>query len=292
VLFSTNHITDIKKSAIAFLTDLYPLREAENMVNLLIEFYLGLSRVEQQFQKERRLSESELQNIHQALQRLHDAEPIQYVLGATQFCGLHIAVGPEVLIPRPETEELVEKILQENEGNQTAVLDVGTGSGCIALALKNAWRQSLVTAIDVSAQSLELARRNARHNKLEVNFKRCDILEWSSCRFLFETQFQLLVSNPPYVMQKEKENMRPNVLQHEPPLALFVPDNDPLIFYRRIKELADRTLAPGGKIYLEINEQLARETAALFPFAMYEKPAIMKDIHGKNRFLRVVKRLF
>ena len=280
----------IKKEATDSLSGLYPQHEAENMVNLLIRHYFGMSRAGQQLQRDKRLSESELLTFHKAMERLIAAEPIQYVLGSTEFYGLTMEVDPAVLIPRPETEELVDRVIKENPVETRTVLDVGTGSGCIALALKSVLKQSSITAIDISEKALAIARRNAAELDLDIEFRVCDILETEECHTMLGKKFQIIVSNPPYVLQKEKEQMAANVLRYEPGLALFVDDNDPLLYYRKIVEFADKALVSGGKLYFEINEKYARETAALFPREMFYPAEIFVDLRGKERIVRAQKR--
>jgi len=272
---------------VTLISGLYPQCEAENMANMLIRHCSGLSRAMQQIQVDKRLSGPELLMMHKAVNRLLTAEPIQYVLGSTEFCGLELEVSPEVLVPRPETEELVDIIIKDNQNRKVDILDVGTGSGCIALALKNRLAHSRVTAIDVSEKALALARKNARNHKLAVEFRHCNILDTELCLNKLERKFHIIVSNPPYVLQKEKEQMGDNVLRYEPHLALFVEDDDPLLFYRKIRLFAAQSLKHGGKLYFEINENYAVETASLFDKNTFYTPEILTDLRGKNRFLVV-----
>lgn len=269
------------------MSGIYPLREAENMANMLIQHCFGLSRAMQQLQIDKRLSKREIQILDMAVSRLLLAEPIQYVLGSTEFYGLELEVAPEVLIPRTETEELVDIIIRDNRNEDIDILDVGTGSGCIALALKNTFSHSHVTAIDISEEALMLARRNAKSHNLAVEFKQCNILDTTLCLNVLKRKFHIIVSNPPYVLQKEKEQMADNVLRYEPHMALFVEDNDPQLFYRKIMHFARRSLKPGGKLYFEINENYADETASLFDRDTFDMPEILTDFRGKNRFLMV-----
>ncbi len=247
--YASNKLTDIKREMVSRIAGLYPHRQAENMANMVIRHYFGLSRAMQQIQIDKRLSEPEMFTVHKAVTRLLTAEPIQYVLGIAEFYGMELEVSPEVLIPRPETEELVDIIVKNNRCDVVDILDVGTGSGCIALALKNALVRSRVTAIDISEKALTLARKNASSLKLMVDFRRCNILDTESCLSVLEKKFHIVVSNPPYVLQKEKEQMADNVLKYEPHLALFAEDDDPLLFYRKIIRFAEKSLLPGGKLY-------------------------------------------
>jgi release factor glutamine methyltransferase len=289
MFFASNKLTDIKKEVVSRITGLYPGHEAESMVNMLVMHYFGLSRAEQLIQIDKRLSESEMLLIHKAAVRLLAEEPIQYILGSTVFYGLELKVSAGVLIPRPETEELVDIIVKNNLDN-TDILDVGTGSGCIALAVKNAFARSRVTAVDVSEKALSLARKNAAHLNLLVDFRQCDILDTAACGDMLDKKFDIIVSNPPYVLQKEKAQMAGNVLKYEPHQALFVEDDDPLLFYRKIIHFAEKVLRPGGKLYFEVNENYAGKTASLFDKNIFGKPEILTDFHGKERFLIVGKR--
>ncbi|VAW27372.1 Peptide chain release factor N(5)-glutamine methyltransferase [hydrothermal vent metagenome] len=287
MFYTSNKLADIKKVMVSRIVRLYPQREAENMANMLIRHYFGLSRTMQQLQIDKRLSESEMLIIDKAVKRLLTAEPIQYVVGSTEFYGLELDASPEVLIPRPETEELVDIIIKDNRNDNVDILDIGTGSGCIALALKNTYAKSRVTAIDISEKALALARKNAENLNLKVDFRQCNILDAEACSTVLEKKFHIIVSNPPYVLQKEKAQMADNVLKYEPPLALFVEDDDPLLFYRKIIRFAERSLRPNGKLYFEINENYAEATASLFDKDTFDIPETMTDVHGKVRFLVV-----
>ncbi len=289
MVYAKNKLAEVKKVLVERLSGTYPRKEAENLVNMLIRHYFGLSRAMQQVQIERRLSWPEILSIQGAAKRLLNSEPIQYVLGSTEFCGLQIEVGQDVLIPRPETEELVEKILEDNPDTDFEILDIGTGSGCIALALKNVLPGCNVTAIDISAGALSLARKNAKRLNLDIDFRQCNILNTEACLSTLDKSFHIIVSNPPYVLQREKKEMADNVLKYEPHLALFVEDADPLLFYRKILDYARKALKSGGKLYLEINANYADETASLFEKSIFSFPEILADFHGKSRFLVVKK---
>ncbi len=290
MFFTSNLLREIKKESVDRLSGIYNSGEAENIVNRLINFYLGMSRVAQQLNPDKRLSEAEMFLFRKALQRLLAQEPLQYVLGTVAFYGLTLKVGPGVLIPRPETEQLVELILKTPLPGQGRVLDVGTGSGCIPLALKSLKRHWHLTGVDVSAEALALAKENAVLTGLSVDFRECDVLKTEECRQVTGQPFHLIVSNPPYVREQEKSRMAGNVLQYEPWQALFVPDDDPLLFYKKIKDLAGRVLLPGGWLFLELNENLAKETASLFSPEEYPMVEIVTDFREKERFLRVQKK--
>jgi release factor glutamine methyltransferase len=288
--YSSNLLQAVKAESIGRLSELYTFREAESMVNRLILHFLGMTRVDQQLQKEKRLSESEMLHFIRAMNRLMRHEPLQYVVGETEFYGLTLKVGPQALIPRPETEQLVDLIINNHPSSLCHVLDVGTGSGCIALALKQVRKLWQVTGVDVSPEALALAQENALHRGLSVDLKQCDILDTVMCRQVIPGSFHIVVSNPPYVLESEKSKMAGNVLNYEPPQALFVPSDDPLLFYRKIKDFAADALLSGGWLYMEINEQQSCETARLFSSPRYHKPLIVKDFHGKERFIRVQKK--
>ncbi len=282
----TNLLTDIKSHYLKELTEIYDEQEALSLLNLLIEHFFGLSRTEQALQKDFRLNETELLKIHFAIKELKNEKPIQYIIGETEFYGLTIKVNPSVLIPRPETEELVDHIIKENKSGLNSILDIGTGSGCIALALKKAFPEAEITAIDMSKEALAIARKNAQNLKLEIALKETDILDelqWDS----FKTT-NLIVSNPPYVTEKEKESMKNNVLQHEPHQALFVKDTDPLIFYRKIGQLARKILLPQGQLWFEINEAYEQAVTDLLINQGFATVDVKKDIFGKDRMVKAV----
>jgi release factor glutamine methyltransferase len=213
---------------------------------------------------------------------------VQYVLGTAHFAGLELEVTPATLIPRPETEELVQLIARAHAGRPgLRVLDVGTGSGCLAIALACELVQAQVLAVDISGEALAVARRNAARYAPEVAFQQLDIL--TTTPDIAPGTLDVLVSNPPYVRDSERAQMRDNVLSWEPATALFVPDADPLLFYKRLAELATVLLKPGGAVYLEINEALGTETAALFPETNFAAVRVVSDFFGRTRFVRATK---
>ncbi|MDE5901669.1 MAG: peptide chain release factor N(5)-glutamine methyltransferase [Muribaculaceae bacterium] len=220
--------------------------------------------------------------ISEVLGRMKKGEPIQYVLGECRFYGLTLAVRPGVLIPRQETEELVEMIVDANTGRRDLrVLDVGTGSGAIALALARNLEFPDVTALDVSREALSVAEENARRLRADIRFIEADIFTWQPA----EGSFDIIVSNPPYVMESEEKGMEAHVLDWEPRQALFVPDSDPLRYYRRIAEIGTKALVPGGRIYFEINPLCADGMVAMMEKAGYTGVEVEKDICGKRRFV-------
>lgn len=236
------------------------------------DYYLGKDIV---------LSSKKEQELEDILQRLSRFEPLQYIEGRTLFLGREFWVAPGVLIPRPETEELVELMLKEIPAD-ARILDVGTGSGCIAISLAKELPDALVTAWDVSPEALSVARVNARKLQADVRFVECDVL---ACQVDEVGLYDVIVSNPPYVTEAEKADMEPNVLQWEPSLALFVPDDDPLRFYRRIAVLGRDMLADGGRLYFEINRAYGREMVEMLRTMGYVGVRVEKDLSQNDRFV-------
>lgn len=236
------------------------------------DYYLG---------KDIALSPKKEQELEDILQRLSRFEPLQYIEGRTLFLGREFGVAPGVLIPRPETEELVELMLKEIPAD-ARILDVGTGSGCIAISLAKELPDALVTAWDVSPEALSVARVNARKLQANVRFVECDVL---ACQVDEVGLYDVIVSNPPYVTEAEKADMEPNVLQWEPSLALFVPDDDPLRFYRRIAVLGRDMLADGGRLYFEINRAYGREMVEMLRTMGYVRVRVEKDLSQNDRFV-------
>ncbi|HVD98208.1 MAG TPA: peptide chain release factor N(5)-glutamine methyltransferase [Cytophagaceae bacterium] len=275
------HSEELFRQAADRLEKFYGKQEAQSLSFLLLQALYGWSRSEILATKQ--IPDlSKLNILESYLNRLEQSEPLQYILGQTEFYGYPFEVNPSVLIPRPETEELVQWIISENKNKATlSILDIGTGSGCIAIALKKNLPQATVYALDVSTQALETAKKNALLNQAEINFIDQNIL--SDTTGIPRTN--IIVSNPPYVMEQEKPLMRKNVLAYEPSLALFVEDQDPLLFYRTIAEKAAQYLVPQGKIYFEINEQFGKETAELLTKTGFVKTRIMKDLSGKDRMV-------
>jgi len=249
---------------------LYTKEEIDTFLFYALNEYAGFSRADLVLKKENRFSESELLKFFRVIRKLKQHMPIQYILGNTEFFGLRLKVNEHVLIPRPETEELVEWVLEEYKSQSTMlnILDIGTGSGCIAIALKKKMQKAEVYALDISEKALALAKENAKENKADIHFIHANILEPEAFRHSIIPTFQVIISNPPYITESEKEMMHKNVLDHEPHLALFVPENDPLLFYRRILSFAERNLSPGGTIFFELNALCAKrrkQTELTFP---------------------------
>jgi release factor glutamine methyltransferase len=254
-----------------------------------MEYVCGLQPYQLLMGKGKELSGMERRSIRQMALRLKQGEPVQYILGETSFCGLMFSVNSKVLIPRPETEELVARIVNDHAGKKVRILDVGTGSGCIAVALAHALPDADVTAVDVSDGALQVAAVNARRNKVAVSFVRTDVLSLQQAEQDITGIFDLIVSNPPYVRESEKAGMEKNVLLYEPPQALFVADSDPLLFYRAIARLSEKKLKEGGALYFEINSQLGKETTGALKKEGYENVELIRDLSGKDRIIKAGK---
>lgn len=284
----------------------YPKEEIDSFFYRCIEHYLKLERFVLAIQPHLSLSREEEQPLFEALAQLKLEKPIQYILGTAHFMDLELNVNETVLIPRPETEELVQWILedcQRKKSNLDAersrsvisttlndhslrILDIGTGSGCIAIALAKHLPHAKVYALDVSEKALEVARENARLNQVDITFLKNDILALEPA---LELDFDIIVSNPPYVRELEKESIKNNVKEHEPSLALFVPDKDPLLFYRAIAQFSKAHLNKGGRLYLEINQYLGGETRDLLKARNFSEIELRKDIFGNDRMLKAIK---
>ena len=275
------------KAGIAYirkeLTGIYAKSEVESMIFLIFEKLKGYSRTQVLLATEEHLGESEQVKIEQIVARLKNHEPVQYILGTTEFYGLSFHCCAGVLVPRPETEELVQWIIQENRYLQPVLLDIGTGTGCIAISLQKNIPQSIVMACDISPVCIETAQRNATLNNTQVLMFAYDILRGIPA-FEFP-ELDIIVSNPPYVRKAEKSLMERNVLDHEPELALFVPDEEPLIFYERIADFAKSHLKTQGRLYFEINEAFGPECCNMLLERGFSEIILKKDIHGKDRMI-------
>ena len=254
---------------------------------LILEKLTGFSRIWLLIHKELKLNDEQNIIASQYLERLKNHEPIQYILGETEFYGLKFKVNPSVLIPRPETEELVEWVKPPHppkggflSGTPT-LLDVGTGSGCIAVALKKKYPSATVSAIDISAEALKVASENAALNQVDVEFIQDDILHPATT----DRKWDVIVSNPPYIPASEQRYLHKNVTDFEPHLALFVQDNDPLIFYRKIAEFALSHLTAGGRLYVEIHQSLGRQCCQLLESMGFQSVELRKDLSGNDRMI-------
>lgn len=286
----SNKISDIRQFYLTGLSEIYSPQESAVIMDMIFKDIVGISRIDRVLNPEKSLSESEILKIQFAVDELEKHKPIQYILKNTWFYGLPFFVDENVLIPRPETEELVEWILHEldNIEGVSEILDIGTGSGCIAVSLKKHAPASIVWAVDISPQALVVAEKNTQSNGAAIQFLLYDILNNQGIENL--PDFDVIVSNPPYVRNSEKVLMQKNVLEYEPALALFVEDDDPLKFYRAIADFAKIRLKPGGLLFLEINESLAAETAALLENRGFSEVIIRKDLNDKNRMIKVEKK--
>ncbi len=276
-------IKQYRSQFIKELSSIYGVDEAESFFYLILEEQKQLKRIDLALQTDLVFSDADLEYWETILEELKKEIPVQYLLGKTHFYGLEFEVNENVLIPRPETEELVEWIIAENSKieklNDLKILDIGTGSGCIAVSLAKNIPNAQVFAIDVSEKALAIARKNAEINDANVTFIHKNILETID----LEQEFDIIVSNPPYVRNLEKEEIKKNVLDYEPHLALFVEDDDALIFYRKIAELAQKNLAPNGQLFFEINQYLGKEMIALLEKMNFKNVELRKDIYGNDR---------
>lgn len=263
----------------------YPPEEVLTFFSRLCESYLYLKRVEIPLNLKRSLTDEERSLFERALQQLEKFVPIQYILGETEFYGMKFKVSPAVLIPRPETEELVDLIIKEASKDEIFVLDIGTGSGCIAISLAKHLPKARVTALDISAIALEIAQSNAALNQVKIECIESDILKLER----LGKDWDIIVSNPPYVLHSEKGKMQANVLVYEPYSALFVPDNDPLLFYKKISQLAHKHLTKNGKLYFEINEAFGDETVEMLKSFGFVDAKLYQDVFGKNRMVSATK---
>ena len=297
---ASNLVKDIRKYYCDQLCSIYDKDEANAMILILFEHYFNIDRVKIALEPDIRLSESEMLKIHFAVKDLLKNKPIQYIIGETEFCELKFKVNENVLIPRPETSEMVYKIVNESPSHQVtkspsqsrkansqqplSILDIGTGSGCIAISLAKLLPDVQVYALDISEEALKVARENSINNKVNITFIQDDILSLNND---IETKFDIIVSNPPYVRELEKAEMRDNVLKWEPDKALFVSNKDPLIFYRKILEFAKSHLKEDGEIWFEINEYLGKEMTELCKEFGFSNVKIHKDFREKERIMNL-----
>lgn len=271
------------------LSALYDEKEIESFFYIVLEQFHNKKRIDLALHPEMEMNESEINKWKSVVTDLKKHKPIQYILGETEFYGLRFLVNESTLIPRPETEELVDLIIKEKakSNSQKAIvriLDIGTGSGCIAVSLAKNISNAEVFAIDVSEKALATAKLNAKINNVNVTFIQKNILELAD----LEQQFDSIVSNPPYVRMLEKAEINPNVLKYEPHLALFVEDNDALLFYRKIAELAKINLSENGNLYFEINQYLGKETVELLENLGFRNIELHKDIYNNNRMISCI----
>lgn len=278
-------LKDYRNYFIQKLTPIYDVMEAESLFNITLHELRNWRRVDVALNPKAELSAEEIVSWNAVLQQLEQQQPIQYIFGHTHFYGLDFNVNSHTLIPRPETEELVEWIIHENKGRgQIKILDIGTGSGCIAVSLAKNLPDALVFAVDVSEEALKVAKSNALANNVNVTLIQQDILAAET----LPGNFDIIVSNPPYVRNLEKAELKQNVLHYEPHLALFVEDNDPLIFYNKIAALAKANLPANGKLYFEINQYLGNETLQMLIKFGFANVILKKDMYGNDRMVSAI----
>lgn len=268
------------------LKDIYPKGEIEGFIRLIFDRLCGFSTTDILLKRDMVLLPDIRQNIVSIVERLKLHEPVQYVLGKAYFGELPMEVGEGVLIPRPETAEMVECIIKEQDNVRGRVLDICTGSGCIAIALALAWQDAKVEGWDISPKALEYAQRNATYHHATVVWRECDILAYNPQK---QPHYDVIVSNPPYILDSERANMDRNVLDYEPHLALFVSDNNPLLFYKAIARIAWHELYPGGRLYFEINSRMGRECCEMLQNMGFVSVEIYKDFMELNRVVRAIR---
>ena len=274
---------EYKSTFLQELSPLYDEKEIESFFYLILEQFHTIKRIDLALNPALEMDALQLFRWEHVVSELKKYKPIQYILGETEFYGLPFLVNENTLIPRPETEELVDLIIKDNQTNTASfkILDIGTGSGCIAISLAKNLPTAQVFALDVSEKALETATKNAELNNLNVQFLQKNILETAD----LGVQFDVIVSNPPYVRILEKEEIHPNVLEYEPHLALFVEDDDALLFYRKIAQLAQKNLTKTGSLYFEINQYLGKETVELLESMGFKDVRLINDIYGNDRII-------
>lgn len=269
------------------LNTIYDNDELKNIIDLVLEYITNMPRSEQVKTKLAYLTCTQLETIDSVTERLKNNEPVQYVLGEAWFGGMKFKVNKNVLIPRPETEELVDWVIKESQKSRVKsqnILDVGTGSGCIPITLKKKLPGAAISAIDVCSEALFVATENAIEHNADVDFILLDFLDEEKWQEL--GHFDVIVSNPPYVKQSEKEGMHVRVKEFEPHQALFVPDNDALLFYRKLSDFSLKHLKAGGNLFVEINEALGGAVMDLFESAGFTNTELKKDMHGRDRMVK------
>ncbi|WP_288732770.1 peptide chain release factor N(5)-glutamine methyltransferase [uncultured Phocaeicola sp.] len=264
----------------------YAETEASALARWILEEEFGFSTLELYAGKDTDFPMEKRNRLNDILVRLARFEPIQYIIGKTEFCGLTLKVSSDVLIPRPETAELVDWIVSDCPQSGLRVLDIGTGSGCIAITLAGRMVEAEVSAWDISEKALAVARENALHNNVRIAFSCMDVFNEPTDISVFD----IIVSNPPYITESERAEMERNVLDYEPETALFVPDTDPLRFYRRIAHIGNQMLKPGGKLFFEINRAYGSETAAMLKYGGYSQVEVRSDSYGNARMIKAIKR--
>lgn len=283
-------LADIRKQFIDKLAPLYEETEAESLFFIFMEDVFSYTKKDYLLGKVFAIDPDKKQKIDTLLKRLLSGEPIQYIIGTTQFMGLTLRVNEHVLIPRPETEELVDLIIRDaklDDMGTAQFMDIGTGSGCIPIALKKHLPRVHVSALDISKEALEVAKYNAQLNNVSINFMLADILEWDIV-FPDDLRYAVIVSNPPYITPGEKAQMHANVLQFEPHLALFVEEKAPLLFYETIAAFALQHLHPQGKLYFEVNRYYGSDVKRLLEKKGFSHVSLLQDLQGANRMIKAI----
>jgi len=275
-------IESAKDQLIQQLSSLYDPREAAGITNMVLEHLTGMNRTDRMIHKNQSLTEIQKQELHRITTLLLNNKPIQYILGEAWFAGMKFIVNEHTLIPRPETEELVEWIKATANSEPQSILDIGTGSGCIPITLKKEFPLWQLSAIDISDDTLQVANQNAVANNTSIEFICIDFLNEESWSALSE--YHMIVSNPPYIKKSEINTMSANVVDHEPHIALFVPDDDALIFYRKIAAFGQNHLKKNGKLFFEINQLLGEQVSILLQHMGYDT-ILRKDLHGNDRMI-------
>ncbi|WP_338378357.1 peptide chain release factor N(5)-glutamine methyltransferase [uncultured Flavobacterium sp.] len=281
-------LKEYKINFIEALSSIYDKEEIESFFHIIAEFLHQKKRIDLALEPNFSITKNEVEKWNAIVTELKQEKPIQYILGETEFYGLRFLVNENTLIPRQETEELVDLILSENSKKKipnSKILDIGTGTGCIAISLAKNLPNAKVYALDVSEKALEIAKQNAEINKVSVEFLQESILETEDLK----QEFDIIVSNPPYVRNLEKVEIKKNVLEYEPHLALFVEDTNALLFYRKIAQLAKISLVENGKLYFEINQYLGKETVELLENLAFKNIQLIKDIYGNDRMISCLK---
>jgi len=285
----SNKVEDIITFCKSELYEWYQKNEADNLIFILFSHVCGFSRTDIILRKDEYINESDLIHIYTAVSELKAFKPVQYILGETEFCGNLIKVNESVLIPRPETEELVNLIIRDNRNREgLCILDIGTGSACIAVSLAKSLKNPNITGIDVSEKALETASQNAIINDVSIQLIKEDVLANPFIQYRLFASSNIIVSNPPYIPCSEKTKMSRNVIDYEPGEALFVPDEDPLIFYERITDLTLKYSCKGTIMYFEINENYREMLSDMLTGKGLKKYQFYKDIHGRERILKCI----
>jgi len=280
---NSNKLYSVFENAFNEIAPIYGKRETKSILYLLFENLFKLTKIDILTNRDKLLTEGDIVKVIKAVKRLSNNEPIQYIIGKSEFCGIDFSVTKAVLIPRQESEELVYNIVNHKREKKDGleILDICSGSGCISISLKKLIAGSQVSAIEISKEAIDIARKNASDNQCEIDFRHEDIFNID----LENQKWDIIVSNPPYVRELEKVKMSANVIEHEPELALFVDDKTPLIFYKEITKIASKHLKKGGELWFEINEAFGDECAELLEQHSFCKIKTIKDIHNRDRFV-------